>query len=246
MMDNTILVGLSRQVALRRQMDVIANNLANLETGGFKSSGILFEEHVMPGAEATAAMSTDRDISFVMDTGTLMNFAPGPNEQTGNPLDVAIDGEGWFVVDTPDGERYTRNGAFLLDRDGNLVTVEGNKVLGDGGPITFDDRDGAISIAADGTISTEAGDKGRMRIVAFANEQELQSAGSNLYRSDVQPQDAESIRVRQGMLEGSNVQPIVEITRMIEVTRAYTSVSSMLEKIDDMRRDAIGTLSMVQ
>jgi len=246
MIDNTILVALSRQVALRRQMDVIANNLANVETGGFKASDILFEEHMMPVAEATSALPADHDVSFVIDTATLTDYSPGPNQQTGNPLDVAIDGEGWFAIETAAGERYTRNGGFLLDPEGNLVTVNGDKVLGDGGPITFDESDGAISIAPDGTISTEAGDKGRLRVVAFADENALESVGSNLYAADEQPQDAENARVRQGMLEGSNVRPIVEITRMIEVTRAYTSMSSMLQNIDDMRRDAIGVLAVVQ
>ncbi|MCT8972827.1 flagellar basal-body rod protein FlgF [Microbaculum marinisediminis] len=246
MQDNTLLVSLSRQVALRRQMDVIANNLANLETGGFKSSDVLFEEYLMPKAEASDALPGDRDISYVIDRGTLQDFAPGPIQQTGNPLDVAIDGEGWFVVQTPAGERYTRNGAFLLDNEGALVTAEGHRVMGDGGVITFDERDGAVAIAADGTVSTKAGEKGRLRVAVFDDDAILQPEGSSLFSAPVQPQTANDATVRQGMVEGSNVQPIVEMTRMIEVTRAYTSLSSMLERMDDMRRNAISVLAVIQ
>lgn len=246
MLDNTILVSLSRQVALRRQMDVIAHNLANLETGGFKASGMMFEEHLMPGAEASHALPGDRDISYVMDTGTLLDFSPGALRQTGNPLDVAIDGDGWFVVETSGGERYTRNGGFQLNSDGMLVTVEGHQVLGDGGPILFDESDGEISIAADGTISTEAGDKGRLRVVRFEDEHVLKPEGSSTFSAPVQPRDALDVRVHQGMLENSNVKPIVEVSRMIEVTRAYTTLSSMLERMDEMRRNAIGVLATIE
>ncbi len=246
MQDNSILVSLSRQVALRRQLDVIANNLANLETSGFKSSESLFEEYLMPKAEASDALPGDEDISFVIDTGTVQDFSPGPMRQTGNPLDVAIDGDGWFVVQTPDGERYTRNGGFLLDRDGTLVTPEGFRVMGDGGAITFDERDTSISIGTDGTISTDAGEKGRLRIAVFDDNDLLEPEGSSTFSAPVQPTVAANPRVHQGMVEGSNVKPVVEITRMIEVTRAYTSLSSMLERIDDMRRNAIGVLAVIQ
>lgn len=246
MMDNAILVALSRQSALRRQMDIVANNLANMETGGFKASNVKFEEYLMPVAEASATAPADRDISFVMDTATMVDFSEGPMQRTGNPLDVAVDGPGWFVVDTAEGERYTRNGSFHIDNTGQLVTNAGDPVLGDGGAILFSEEDGAVTIAADGTISTEAGDKGRIRVVAFENEAVLYNSGDNLFKADGQPEDAEGAIVRQGMLEGSNVRPIVEMTRMIEVTRAYTSLSSMLERINDLRTDAIGALARVQ
>lgn len=246
MMDNAILVALSRQSALRRQMDIVANNLANMQTGGFKASNVKFEEHLMPVAEASAAAPGDQDISFVIDTATLVDFSEGPMRRTGNPLDVAVDGPGWFVVDTAAGERYSRNGSFHIDNAGQLVTHAGDPVLGDGGPILFAEEDGAVTIAADGTVSTEAGDKGRIRVVTFEDDALLRNAGDNLYEADVQPEDAEGAIVRQGMLEGSNVRPIVEVTRMIEVTRAYTSLSSMLERINDMRTDAISALARVQ
>ncbi len=227
-------------------MDVVANNLANLETSGFKASSQIFEEYLMPNADATDSLPADRDVSFVIDTGTLQDLSAGPTRQTGNPLDMAIDGEGWFAVQTPDGERYTRNGAFQLNRDGDLVTTEGFQVLGDGGPISFDDRDGAIAIGSDGTISTEAGEKGRIRIAEFATEVLLEPEGSSTFSSPVPPRTSDTARVRQGMLEGSNVKPIVEMTRMIEVTRAYTSLSNILEKVEDMRRNAVGILATVE
>jgi len=245
MLDNTTLVSLSRQVVLRRQMDVIANNLANLQTGGFKASEQIVQEYVMPEAEATTAMPGDRGISYVIDHGTVQNLASGPQRLTGNQLDMAIDGEGWFTVQTPNGERYTRNGAFLLNNEGELVTAEGFQVMGDGGPIAFDERDGAIAIAEDGTISTEVGIKGRVRVSVFDDDNQLVPEGSSTFSSPVAPQVSQTARVRQGVLEGSNVKPVLEITRMIEVSRAYTSLSNILERVEDLRSNAIGVLAEV-
>ncbi len=246
MMDNAILIGLSRQTALRRQLDVIANNLANLGTSGFRSEDVVFAEHLMPTAEISAARRGDRALSYVVDRDTVIDFRPGPIQQTGNDLDVTIDGDGWFVVDTPQGERYTRNGGFHLDGQGNLVTSEGHPVQSDAGPVTFDPEETDVSIAGDGTISTNIGEKGRLRVVAFEDNIVLSAEGSSLYSSTVAPADAENIRLVQGTLEGSNVQPIVEMSRMIEVTRSYTSLARMMERSDELRRDAIGTLGRVE
>lgn len=242
MMDNAILVSLSRQVALQRQMDVVANNMANMGTSGFRSSKVIFEEHLMPVAEATSLKRGDRTISFVLDRGTMHDFEPGPMTPTDNPLDVAIDGDGWFVVQTPDGERYTRNGSFHLTDTGHLVTSEGHRVLGDAGPVVFDERDATITIAGDGTISTEAGEKGRLRVVTFPAPDRLRTEGTTLFSAEEEPAEPETVRIIQGMIEKSNVKPLVEMTRMIEVTRAYASLSTAIERADGLRRDAIGAL----
>lgn len=246
MMDNASLIGLSRQTALRRQMDVIANNLANLQTNGFRAEDVVFAEHQSGPAEISAARFGDRKLSYVIDRATLHDFAPGPLESTGNPLDLAIEGDGWFVVETPEGERYTRNGAFQLNAEGGLVTADGHAVQGEAGPIVFDPEETEISIAGDGTISTNLGQQGQLRLAAFGDNDALLAEGASLFSSDAPPLDAEDARIAQGALEGSNVEPIGEIARMIEVQRSYTSLAGMMERSDELRRQAISTLGRVE
>ena len=153
-MQNALLVGLSRQIALARELDVVANNIANLNTTGYKADGSLFEEYLVPAARAD---QTGSRVSFVRDRGTWHDMSQGAIEHTGNPLDVAIDGNGFLVVQTPRGERYTRNGALQINATGQLVTSDGDPVLGDGGPIALQPTDRQVSISHDGTISVREG-----------------------------------------------------------------------------------------
>ncbi len=153
-MQNAILVGLSRQVALAREMDVVANNIANLNTTGYKADGSVFEEYLSSPARADL---TGTRVSFVQDRGMWHNMSQGAAEHTGNPLDVAIDGPGFLVVQTPQGDRYTRNGSMQINATGQLVTSDGYPVLGDGGPITLQANDSQLSISRDGTISVREG-----------------------------------------------------------------------------------------
>jgi flagellar basal-body rod protein FlgF len=246
MMDNAILIGLSRQTALRREMDVIANNLANLGTSGFRAQDLVFAEHLMPKAEISAARRGDRALSYVVDKTSLHDFSAGAFKSTGNALDVAIDGDGWFVVETPQGERYTRNGGFKLDAEGALVTADGYRVQSEAGPVVFDPEETDVVFASDGTISTNLGEKGRLRVVAFEDNALLRSEGAALFDSDVEPGAAAGVRVVQGAIEGSNVKPILEMSRMIEVQRSYSMQASMMERSDDLRRQAIGTLGRLE
>ena len=165
-MQNALLVGLSRQVALAREMDVIANNLANMNTSGFKADGAVFEEYVSPTARATNFPAADSRISFVHDRATWMDLSQGPLERTGNPLDVAVSGKGYLVVQTPRGERYTRNGALQINNSGELVTAEGFQVVGESGPITFQPKDRNITISQDGTISVRDGNNAQTEFSA--------------------------------------------------------------------------------
>lgn len=246
MTDNAMLIGLSRQTALRRQMDVVANNLANLDTPGFRAEDMLFAEHVMPNAEVRADRGADRTLSYVIDRSTVRDFAPGPLDSTGNALDVALDGDGWLAVATPDGERYTRNGALRLDAEGGLVTADGHRVQGEGGDILFDDDETDVTIADDGTVSTELGEKDRLRVVAFEDNEVLTAEGASLFSADEAPGAAAETRVVQGAIEGANVTPVLEMSRMIEVTRRYASLAQMMERGDELRRQAIGTLGRVE
>src|SRR6476619_3637607 len=136
-MQNALLIGLSRQVALGRELDVVANNIANLNTTGFKSDGAVLEEFISPTASVDNFMSADRRVSFVHDRATWIDLSQGTLERTGNSLDVAIDGRGFLAVQTPGGERYTRNGGLQINNNGELVTSEGYQVLGESGPITI-------------------------------------------------------------------------------------------------------------
>lgn len=244
-MENALLIGLSRQSALARQLEVIANNMANLRTPGYKGETMMFEEYLMPGAEVSGLEGADAQISYVYDVGLARDFSTGNFERTDNPLDVAIEGKGWLVVESGDGERYTRDGGLKISAEGTLVTGRGQPVLGQGGPIQFSPEDHDIVIASDGTISTADGERGRLRIVAFEREGSLVKEGDNLFSATEAPAAAHDIRVIQGMIERSNVQPVRETARMIEVTRAYASTAQLLEKMQDLRTDAIEQLGTV-
>ena len=242
-MENTLLIGLSRQATLERKLDVIANNLANLRTAGYKSENPVFEEFLMPTASITDVLGHDQRLSYVIDTGLLRDFTTGQLERTDNDFDVAISGEGWLVIDASEGERYTRNGEFTLNANGELVTNQGFKVLGDAGPIVFGPTETNIEIAGDGTISSSIGVKGRLRVVAFENQGNLVKEGDSLYSSEAEPQPATDFQVTQGMIERSNVRAIVETARMIEVTRAYVSNAKMMEQLSELRRSSIQRLA---
>ena len=249
-MENTLLVGLSRQVTLERQLDVVANNVANINTTGFKADRSLFEEYLRSPAHEDNFVPADRRVSFVHDRATFHDFAAGPSEQTKNPLDIAIDGKAFLAVQTAAGERYTRDGGLQINNQGQLVTASGDPVLGTSGPIVFQPTDKAINIAPDGNITVVEGTgrtdsvRGKLRLVSFADPQKLVKEGSNLYSGIAAQPDIKST-LRQGFIEKSNVNSVVEMARMIEVTRAYTSISAMLQQQGDLRKTALDKLADV-
>ncbi len=239
-MENTGYIALSRQTGLRRQMDVIANNLANMSTHGYRGGQMMFVEHLVK-SKGGDSLLTPRN-HYVRDIATMIDTASGPVETTGNPLDIAIQGEGYFVVQTPEGERYTRNGRFQLDNTGQLVNQLGQAVLAEGGaPIIFAPEDTEIVVSVDGTVSTNNGELGQLQIVNFENEQELERTSGAQFITDEEnpPQAVESPSVLQGAVEGSNVQPIVEMANMIEVHRRYDSLRSFIEREDERQRAMI-------
>jgi flagellar basal-body rod protein FlgF len=179
-MENALLVGLSAQIALRRNMDIIANNLANVSTTGFKREMPMFEELLAAVETETGAL---REVSFVRDWGVLRDMTSGALLQTGSALDVAVEGDGLLVVRTAAGDRYTRDGHMKLDAQGRIVTSNGDPIVGDGGPIAVPPGQGEIKIAQDGTVSTAAGTIGRFRLVAFPPGA-LHKEGKNLYSAD--------------------------------------------------------------
>jgi flagellar basal-body rod protein FlgF len=252
-MQNTLLVGLSRQVVLERQMDVVANNVANINTSGYKADRSLFEEYLASGAHEDNFARSDRRLSFVQDRATFHDFSQGPTEETKNPLDVAIDGSAFLVVQTPAGERYTRDGGLQINNQGQLVTASGYQVLGNSGPIVFQPTDKQINIASDGNVTVLEGVnridsvRGKLRMVSFAQAQKLLKEGSNLYSAGEGATAAPDTtsRLRQGFIEKSNVNSVTEMSRMIEITRTYTQVSALLQQQSDLHKSAIEKLADV-
>ena len=245
-MENALLIGLSKQMALQHQMDVLANNISNLGTPGYKGETLKFEEYIQPAAESENLTQPTEDVSYVLDVSLIRNFVAGQMKQTGNPLDVAIDGTGWFAIETAGGERYTRDGHFTLNEEGTLVTAEGYPVLGESGTITISPEETGIAVASDGTISTNEGEKGKLRVVEFEDETVLLKEGSNMYSSAVPGLDIETPRVAQGFIENSNVNAVSEMAKMIEVTRSYISTARALEKLAELKSQAINDLASLE
>lgn len=237
-MESPIYVSLSRQNALRRQMDVIANNIANANTTGFKRQGMLFNEYL-------ERPSLHERVSFVQDRAVVRDTRAGQTVQTNNTLDFALTGPGYFTVDTASGRRYTRAGDFKLNDRREIVDKNGLPVLDDRGQsMVVPNGAREIRVTADGTLSTEQGQVGKFNLVTFPNEQLMTEVGGGLYVSDEQPTSApEETKVQQGMLEQSNVNTIVETTSMIDILRQYQTNQNLITAESDRIRNAIKRLA---
>ncbi len=248
-MDLMRAVGLAHLQALRNQLDVVANNIANMNATGFKAERARFRTTVfeMPQAEGVVGLGR---VQFIVPTGVFRNMTQGAIDVTNNPLDVAIEGEGFFVVETADGERlYTRAGNFTLNGDRELVTATGERVLDDSGaPIAFDVSDSRITIDKEGKIFTERGEVAQLGVVRFARLQDLERRGNGLLASDETPVpvDPGETRIVQGALERANVEPIVEMTRMIKILRSYQEMQRALDRSREAEQRAIDRLPRVQ
>ncbi|HNB27616.1 MAG TPA: flagellar basal-body rod protein FlgF [Alphaproteobacteria bacterium] len=241
-METPTYIALSRQMVLRDQMDVVANNIANASTPGFKAEMMLMSEVDLPAEHGVK-------LSYVQDFATARDFSPGPLRATGNSLDLAVQGNGFFAVQTPDGTRYTRVGRFQLDSNGLLVTSQGYPVLAGGSTVTIDPDDGPVNIAEDGSISTDRATGGQQQqvigkldLVDFADPHALKPAPDNLFIADGQPTAATG-KIAQGMLEDSNVRPILEMTNLIEVTRNYQAMQRFLDSEHERQRRAINSIT---
>lgn len=243
-MNSGIYGAISGNLAMMNQLDVLANNLANVNTPGYKKDTIRFES-------VLAATASQGD-SGAVDTPALVmqeysvDFSSGVMKLTDNTFDLALDGEGFFVVNTPDGQAYTRQGNFRIDANGKLVTVDGYEVLGGGAPILIDG--GTVSFDSEGKIFVEGLETGTIDVVDFPKPYDLRKIGSALFmpNSDAaRPSPARETLVMQGHLEGSNVNVLEEMVRMIETTRSSESCQKMIQNYDQMTAKAVNDLGKV-
>lgn len=232
-MDSPGYIVLSHLVAAQRATAVTANNIANADTPGFRASRPLFGT-VLERQMGGGAPQGGRDLVFAQDRATWRDDAAAPLQRTGNPLDLALaDRTAFFAIETPRGERYTRAGRFTLDEEGQVVDPDGNAVLGaDNRPIRLEPGTARIDIRGDGSIATENGPAGRLRILRFDDAQRLTAEGErNLAApADMPPRIVEEPGVVQGATEGSNVRPVLELTRLTDEMRHFQFVAQMAER----------------
>jgi flagellar basal-body rod protein FlgF len=237
-MDNGIYVTLARQMSLFRDMDVTANNIANANTTGYNSEHILFNSYLSKDVN----QGVTNPMSFTDNISTYRNTENGSLSVTGNDLDVAITGDGYFTVDTPLGTRYTRAGNFRIDGGGTLVTPEGYPVLDSTGqPFLLPENTTTIEIGSAGNMKVNGEDFGALGVVQFENPQLLQRLSDRLYASDISPDPATNYTVAQGTLESSNVQPVKELTRMIGISNSVSTTAKFIEVMYDLQRKASNT-----
>ena len=244
-MDNTLMIALSNQRVLRDRMDMIANNIANVSTTAFKAEALIPE---MVSERPAVATDNPSDIRFVDGWALQRDMRAGPMQRTGNKFDFAIEGEGFFAVQTDDEVLYTRDGRFSPTAEGLLVDREGRPVLDIGGqPIQIDPDSGPATVTLDGSIQQGEDVVGQIGVTTFATPAALERVGDNNWRQTVEePQAAEAPAVRQGFVEGSNVAAVLELTRMLDTSRAYERASRIVSDADDLRSRALDRLGRSQ
>lgn len=234
-MDAAVYATLTRQSGLMREMGVVANNIANQSTAGFRREGTVFAEHV-------ARLPQGPSLSMAHATARHVDLTQAGLTQTGGTFDLAIEGEGFFRIATPQGERLTRAGAFTPDAEGRLVTADGHPLLdAGGGEVVVPRGAGPVGVAADGTVSAGGEPLARIGLWRPADPLSLRHAAGTMFAAGAL-EPVESGVVRQGFLEESNVNPVAEIARMIAVQRAYELGQSLLDQEDRRVRSVVQTL----
>lgn len=236
-MDNGVYTTLNRQSGLMAEMQVIANNMANISTTGFRREGVLFAEHV-------AALAPGQpSLSMAAAEGRLVSVAQGALAQTGGTFDLAIEGEGYFLIETPQGTRLTRAGSFMPSAEGELVTPDGMLLLDAGGaPVSVPSGAGRIAIGHDGTMSADGDPVARIGLWVPIDANGLIADGATRFEVPQGVEPLEGGKVFQGFLEGSNVDAVSEIARMIEVQRAYELGQGFLDSEDRRIRSVVEAL----
>jgi len=237
-MDNSIYITLSRELALFRDMDETANNVANANTTGYSAEHLLFNSYLTKDVN----QKKTNDMAFAYDISSYHSFENGEIKKTGNTLDFAIQGEGFFAIETPLGTRYTRAGNFQIDAKGTLVTADGKPVLNDTGQrIEFPPEARDITVGEAGNISVDGSEFAKLGVYKFGNPQLLERVDGASFKSEITPEPADAARVAQGALENSNVKPVVELTHMMEVSRSVANTAKFIESMYDLQRKAATT-----
>lgn len=246
-MDNTNYIALSRQMALWKQMDIVSNNMANMNTSGYKQDDALFTSYMVQTPQATGIGRAP--LYFTQDYGSFQNFAEGALETTGNTFDVAIKGDGFFCVETQAGERYTRKGQFSLDSEGKIVTNEGAVVLSENNtPFFIAPGETEIVITENGDVITENGIIGRLKIASFEDNQKLLKTAGTMFENtagNTMAVGAENVKIAQGVIEKSNVNAIEEMTKLIKIQRSYEYVQQMIDEEHDRISNTISTYAQL-
>ncbi len=246
-MDNTNYIALSRQMALWKQMDIVSNNMANMNTSGFKQDEAVFTSYLVQTPEALGLGR--QPLFFTEDFGSFQDFSEGPIMVTGNTFDVALQGDAFFCIETDAGERYTRKGQFSLDADGKIVTNDGAVVLSENDePFFIAPGEKEIVISESGEIITENGSIGRLKLAFFENNQKLLKVAGTMFENVADnpiTYGNNNARVVQGAIEKSNVEPIQEMTRLINLQRSYEYIQQMIDEEHDRISNTISTYAQL-
>jgi flagellar basal-body rod protein FlgF len=241
-MEITTALAASRLVAQQRAMDITANNIANANTPGYRAERVQFSDWIDNQA-GTAPVPGVRTISYTQDRATYRESQPGSITHTGNPYDLALSGDGYFTVDTKNGPRLTRDGRFGPMPDGTLADSSGNAVLDvNGKPIRIATTDTNVTIASDGAVSTENGPVGRVGIVRPTDPMKLRAEGATNFISDRPTTAVTTPGIVQGAMEESNVQPVMEVTRMMNDLRQFQFVTQLVQAEGDRQQSTIDKL----
>lgn len=243
-MDNSIYVTLSRQLTLFRDMDATSNNIANVNTVGYNAEKLAFDDYLV---EADIDGKLGQKVAYARDPLSYRDTNNGPLKTTGNPLDLAVSGPGYFIVDTPLGQRYTKAGNFMIDGQGTLVTPQGYPVLSAAGEvIAFPNDTTDVQINDQGLITANGEEVGQVGVAEFSNEQAMKRLGNNLYSSNETPLEQQTTRVVQGALEQSNVQGVSELVRVVQLQRSVASTAKFVEVMYDLQRKVTNTYAKAQ
>lgn len=236
-MDSTGYVALNRQAGLLKELETVATNIANASTNGYRREGLVFSEFIVKTGRETESLSIGHA------NGRSIDLTQGALQQTNGTFDFAIEGDGFFQVATPDGNRLTRAGAFTPSPDGVLVAPDGAALLDAGGaPVLVPAGVARIALGADGTLSADGAPIAQIGLWTPEDPLRMTRAPGARFDPGGDPVPVEDPRILQGFLERSNVDPVTELTRMIEVQRAYELGSTFLDREDERVRGAIRTI----
>ncbi len=242
-MENPTYIALSRLMAQQRTMDVIANNIANSNTPGFKAEHVLFSDWLLPQTGRPAAEG-EHALAFTQDRATWRDQSPGSITHTGDPLDLALGTDGFFSVSTSSGVRLTRSGRFTLQSDGTVVDSDGDALLDNSGsPITLQGSATSVTVAGDGTVSASGQQVAKIGVVKPADPNRLFAEGNRLFRADTSTRGVEEPAITQGGVESSNVSPMIEMTRMMQLQRDFQFMSQFAQGEVDRQQNVIDKLA---